>query len=122
MVPALDVIQPRMALTREAKELRHRHHRHHRHSHHGNALSESGQSTFSAPPAPPTKFLAELDPEGGITAQRTSGQKESRMIKSGNLVNAPPYGLVQRSFDSHQELNQSPVSPSDVFFGNAVVQ
>lgn len=122
MVPALDVIQPRIALTREAKELRHRHHRHHRHSHHGNPLSESGQSTFSAPPAPPTKFLAELGPEGVIATQRTSGHKESRMVKSGSLVNAPSYGLVQRSYGSHQEVNGSTVTPSDVFFANTVVQ
>ncbi|XP_031573652.1 band 4.1-like protein 4 [Actinia tenebrosa] len=122
MVPALDVIQPRIALTREAKELRHRHHHHHRHSHHGNPVSESGQSTFSAPPAPPTKFLADLGPEGMFTTQRTGGQPVSRMVKSSSIVNAPLYSSVQRSFGSHQEVNGPTVTPSDAFFGNTVVQ
>ena len=78
MVPALDIIQPRVALTREAKELRHRHHRHHRHSHHGNPPSESGQSAISAPPGPATKLsLLGFGTEGELYVQQAARKQIS---------------------------------------------
>lgn len=109
MVPALDIIQPRVAMTREAKELRHRHHRHHRHSHHGNPPSESGHSAFSAPI--PTKPVQDMGPDNGLYGQQRQ-QISTGSIKHYNIydsnANQQFYGSLQRHNTSSVEAMNRP--------------
>ncbi|KXJ28844.1 Band 4.1-like protein 5 [Exaiptasia diaphana] len=101
--PALDIIQPRVAMTREAKELRHRHHRHHRHSHHGNPPSESGHSAFSAPI--PTKVLHSMAPEYGLYGQ------QRQQISTGSIKHHSTYdnNAKKKLYGSPQRYNTSSV-------------